>query len=236
MSPYVVVSCCFVVAVSSAGCSGTHQTGTAPDNTQLKRDTIDGPEARIDRRAEALGLTSAVPRVVVAACRKLGSRARTQGGGHPVYCLPLVPRAASYRIDAAGGLTHGYRDLTHSSVVSVRSATPSESTSHDHWTFAQGEPRPMMGAYLDISHGGSVVQARLAGRRVTIYRMPEGQSFYSGHVVIEWRQGNLVYQVSMHGHRNLERVELMSRFLMQEVARCLSAKSRSPNGGCALVF
>jgi len=176
-----------------------------------------------------------VPSTVVKVCERLAARARAQGGSHPLYCLPLVPRSPSYRLDAAGGLVHGYRDLTRSIGVSVRSFLSSGSASrHAHWTFAQGEPKELIGAYIPARVPRQV--RRLGGHQVTVYELPRGQSLYSGHVVIEWRQRSLAFQVSMHGHANISRVELMSRALMREVARCPSAGGLSPDGACRLVF
>jgi hypothetical protein len=148
-----------------------------------------------------------------------------------------VPKAASYRVDAAGGLTRGYRNLAQDIGVSVRSAIArGSSSSGDHWTFAEGDPRTVIGAYLPPATGRGLIRTRLDGRLATIYRLPEWSSFYSGHVVIEWRQGGLAFQVSMHGHHNLKRTKLMSRALMREVTHCPSEKGQSPNDRCRLVF
>jgi hypothetical protein len=141
----------------------------------------------------------------------------------------LVPKADSYRTDAAGGL-NSYRNVAESTVVSVRSGLSG------HWTFAEGEPGAVIGSYLSAEPARSVTRTRLDGRNVTIYRMPAGSSFYSGHVVIEWRQRKTAFQVSMHGHRNLERAELMSRALMREIELCSPEAPRSRNGACRLVF
>jgi hypothetical protein len=71
---------------------------------------------------------------------------------------------------------------------------------------------------------------------VTVYQLPEGEGYYSGHVVIEWHQKRLAFQVTMHGHRNVERAELMSQALMREVARCPSGERRGAKDQCRLVF
>jgi len=176
-----------------------------------------------------LGLTTAVPQAIVAACRGLAARSRAQGSSRPLYCLRLIPKADSYRIDAAGGL-NGYRNVAESTVVSVRSGLSG------HWTFAEGEPGAVIGSYLPAERARSVTRTRLGGRKVTIYRLPAGSSFYSGHVVIEWRQRKTAFQVSMHGHRNLKRAELMSRALMREIELCSPEAPRSRNGACRLVF
>ena len=97
-----------------------------------------------------------------------------------------------------------------------------------------GEPKALIGAYIPARVRRQV--RHLGGRQVTVYELPEGQSFYSGHVVIEWRQRKLAFQVSMHGYENVSRVELMSRALMGEVARCPSSGGMSPDDPCRLVF
>jgi hypothetical protein len=227
----VAVSC-LVGAAVCAGCFGHESANT---DTAGARNHVAGIPPAVSGHVRALGLTAVVPRALVKACQRLASRARAQGRSHPFYCLPLVPRSPSYRVDAAGGLTHGYQDLRATIGVSVRSSLSSEGPSqHGHWTFAQGEPKALIGAYIPARVRGQV--RRLAGRQVTMYELPEGQSFYSGHVVIEWRQRDLAFQVSMHGHENVSRVELMSRLLMGEVAACPSAARMTSDERCRLVF
>lgn len=223
---------CLVGAAVCAGCFG-HES--APTDTAGARNHISALPPAVTGHARALGLTAAVPRAVVKVCQRLASRARAQGRSHLLYCLPLVPRSPSYRVDAAGGLIHGYQDLRATIGVSVRSSLSSEGPSqHGHWTFAQGEPKALIGAYIPARVRGQA--RRLGGRHVTVYELPEGQSFYSGHVVFEWRQRNLAFQVSMHGHENVSRVELMSRALMSEVAGCPSAGEMTSDERCRLVF
>jgi len=230
--PLVVGVACLIGAAVCAGCSGHESART---DTAGARNHLSVIPPAVTRHARALGLTAAVPRPVVKVCQLLATRARTQGRLRPVYCVPLVPRSPSYRVDAGGGLIHGYRDLTATIGVSVRSSLSTEGRlQHGHWTFAQGEPKALIGAYIPARVRRQV--RHLGGRQVTVYELPEGQSFYSGHVVIEWRQRKLAFQVSMHGYENVSRVELMSRALMGEVARCPSSGGMSPDDPCRLVF
>jgi hypothetical protein len=219
-----------VVALSCVGCLA------ASGNHEKKGSALQSVDPRLARSARPFALTAAVPPVVVAACRRLASRSRAQGSSRPLYCPPLVPKASSYRIDAAGGLSHGYQNLVQEVGVSVRSTTARRRSFGDHWTFAEGDPRTIVGAYLAPEVGRSVMRTLLGGRPVTVYRMPEGGSFYSGHIVIEWRQRGLAFQVSIHGHRNLKRVRLMSLALMYEVTNCPSEKRPSERDRCRLVF
>jgi hypothetical protein len=209
---------------------------TRPQNTQTVGSIVRSVDPRLARRGGTVALTTAVPQVVVPTCRSLASRSRSQGSSRPVYCPPLVPKATSYRIDAAGGLSHGYRNLVQDIGVSVRSARAGTPPPGDHWTFAEGDPGTVVGAYLATEVERSAVRTHLGGRPVTVYRVPEGASLYSGHVVIEWRQRDLAFQVSLHGHRNLRRAKLMSLALMQEVTHCPPDTRPSANDRCRLVF
>lgn len=189
------------------------------------------------RQARRLSLTTAVPQKIIATCRQLAARSHAQGGSWPLYCVPLVPHADSNRIDAAGGL-NGYRNVQASVVVSVRSGE--RDTTHAvgaHWTFAEGDPRAVMGAYLPPVPGRAITRGKLDGRPIRIYLMPpSGMGFYSGHVVIEWQQETMAFQVSLHGHANLRRAKLMAQALMREVALCPLGGSQRHRRSCRLVF
>ena len=226
-----------LVAVGCAGCftGKASKSKTSPPKPPTPRSL----DREVVRSASSLGLSTAVPRSVVADCETLAVRAYRRGSSRPVYCLPLVPKAGWTRIEAAGGL-NGYRNVAEAIVVSVRSArTPppiGRVVPTAHWTFAEGEPNAVIGQYLPPDSGRRVTHTRLDGRPVTVYAMPKGFGLYSGHVVIEWRQRTVAFQVSMHGYGNLGRVALMARALMRQVARCMHPSGRIDVPVCQLVF
>jgi hypothetical protein len=195
-------------------------------------------DAQIRHSASSLGLTTRVPRRVTADCRTLAARAHRRGSSRPVYCLPVVPKAGWIRIEAAGGF-NGYRRVEEGIIVSVRSARAmaiGRRVPTAHWSFAEGKPSVVVGQYLPPERGRKVRRAYLDGHAVTVYVMPKGFGLYSGHVVIEWKQRKVAFQVSMHGHRNVERAALMARALMRQVAACARARARPGTRACDLVF
>jgi hypothetical protein len=152
--------------------------------------------------------------------------------------LPLVPKAGWLTIEAAGGF-NGYRRVEEGVVVAVRSARAmaiGRRFPTSHWSFAEGKPSVVMGQYLPPERGRKVRRIHLDGHAVTVYVMPKGFGLYSGHVVIEWTQREIAFQVSMHGHRNVERAALMARALMRQVADCPRPRTRTGTRACNLVF
>ena len=221
-----------------AGCCTTVGAGgTSPAAVRHLTDQHQPVDPTLAAAAARAGLTTNVPALVTAACRELAARARRQGSSRPLYCPPLAPRARGYRIELAGGL-NGYSNVRDSTVIAVKSPTAaSASALGGHWTFAQGEPRVVVGAYVPAEPGRVVRRARLGGRPVTIYRMPETQGFYGGHVVIEWLQQATAFQVSMHGQANFVPTALIARALMREIALCPLERLRaSRTAACRLSF
>ena len=224
----------------SAGCAGCFTGKAAESKTNPpKPPAAQSLDVEVLHSVSSLGLTRAVPRPIVADCMTLAVRAHRRGSSRPVYCLPLVPKAGWIRIEAAGGL-NGYRNVAEAIVMSARSARAPPPIGRPvptaHWTFAEGEPNAVIGQYLPVDSGRRVAHTRLEGRPVRLYRMPKGFGLYSGHIVIEWRQRKVAFQVSMHGHENLERVVLMARALMRQVARCVRPSVRIDIPVCRLVF
>jgi hypothetical protein len=226
-------------ALVAAGCSGC-LTGKSDDSRMAgaKRRPALSLDAQVRHSPSTFGLTTRVPRRVIADCRTLAARAHRRGSSRPVYCLPLVPKAGWIRIEAAGGF-NGYRRVEDGIIVSVRSAlamATGRRVPTAHWSFAEGKPSVVVGQYLPPERGRKVRRAYLDGHAVVVYGMPKGFGLYSGHVVIEWTQRKVAFQVSMHGHRNLERAALMARALMRQVAACARSRPRPGTRVCDLVF
>ena len=74
-----------------------------------------------------------------------------------------------------------------------------------------------------------------------MYRIPPetegGPSFYSGHVVVEWQQGQTTFHLTMHGHEHEPEMRLMAAALIEQVKACASDARREKRAEtCGLVF
>jgi hypothetical protein len=163
-------------------------------------------------------LTAKPNRLLNETCARLEQRARAEGVRRRVYCPPLVPAARPLKIELAGGL-RTYRQFAEGYQVGVWSPSPTVQRLGAHWSFAGGRPE----AFEPFLHGtaprfapSATTHATIAGRRVTIYRMPKRASaFYAGHVVVQWRYGPNAYNVTAHGWKNERAVRRMAAALIR---------------------
>jgi hypothetical protein len=71
------------------------------------------------------------------------------------------------------------------------------------WFFAALALRA--GAFLCCGARKTSASFAVRGHRASWLVYPSGSELNSGHVVLEWREGGIVYAVSLHGHSELNR-------------------------------
>jgi len=167
-------------------------------------------------------LTAKPNPLLLRTCAVLERRARAQGVRRRVHCPPLIPSARPLEIELAGGLSR-YRRFAAGYQVGLWAPGLEADDLGGHWSFAGGRPEaftPYLRRSAPSLRPSSTTHAVLAGRRVTIYRMPRRASaFYAGHVVVQWRHGRDAYNVTAHGWRNEPAARLMAAALIRKMVR-----------------
>jgi hypothetical protein len=156
-----------------------------------------------------------LPPILATACRRL---AHTVG----VDLCPQTAPAGRLRIAISRPL-HGWPktygiDLASSSLA--RAGGGRRATAGGHWTIeATGQKSSQRLFDLQLqpnsaSRPSKCAPTTVAGARVTVCTIPDhehGGGYYAGHVVVDWREGDLALQISAHGYRNKDRVVALMR-------------------------
>lgn len=190
-------SAALTVAVGACGSAGT----TSPTSSADK-------DAAVSRLSSPRFTNR--PSEFATACRRL---ARTVGAD----LCPRTTPAGRLRIAISRPL-HGWRDtygIDLASTSLARAGGGRRLTAGGHWTIeATGQKSSQRLFDLQLhphsasrpSHCGP---ATVAAARVTVCTIPDhehGGGYYAGHVVVDWREGDLAVQISAHGYRNKNRV------------------------------
>jgi hypothetical protein len=177
-----------LVPVVLVGCSNSNSRRAGASNPR-------------DAQPPAAALMVA-PATVQRACEEI-RRSSARQTRRRVVCPPLIPKSRRATITYAGGVLSG-RDFGPGYLFDGRDARGS-SVYAGHWTFAGGQPAAVhtpLASGPGHLVGVSRTKARLAGQPVVIYRVTNGMTQLSGHVVVEWTWRGQAYQVSVHRWRS----------------------------------
>jgi hypothetical protein len=171
----------------------------------------------------ALQLTRTLAAAYQQACARLAAYAPPGVNGCPplVPVGPLVVQNAAPIASASGYQGSFVLDLVSGSLSSIHGR--SVEANGGHWTM-QVAWGPVTRKLLDEQlHGALGVEparchsARLAGETVEACRVPAtDDGYYSAHVAYAWRHQGVAYHVSIHGHANEPRLELMMEALIRQ--------------------
>lgn len=214
-----------VVVLVMSGCA--HKSGsTQPAAT--RREPVGAVVLRRPRDdlvslARRVGLTPVVGRTVHRACAKAARRT-----GRRVYCPPVAPKGRTTSDGTTGIVTSTSTSADFRAGFIANFESPSARPSRagpGHWSIAAGSQAALLVLLRPpaAESYGTVQEIVLDGVAVQVWRMPpfsELHGVYGGHIVIAWKCDGVGYQVSMHGHRNLRRAEVLARALIEEIGAC----------------
>jgi hypothetical protein len=211
-----------------AGCASSpeeHRPGASP-NRQAP-----------DRRSEALGLTSALPSTY----RRLCAQQRSIAPPAARPCPPLIPDG-ELDVETAGRFSKqkryrgGYTASLASCSLNRLNGRHIE-TNGCHWLYEVAWTAPVRRLIrAGVQRPPNASEASSCGRvdieaqamyACRVMPFDEGGSMHGGHIAHLWPHGDVVYVVSLHGHRNEPRARAMIAALAKAV---LAASPRRPSG------
>jgi hypothetical protein len=202
MGRTLVIAACLAMA----GCGGG-ATVTAPTPTPAAGGAVFPTLTDAQRQGLArYGLVRAAPAALREACDRVAGQTDRR-----VVCPTRVP-GGRLSVVAVAGVAGRRTDFSAGYELSLDSGALRVPGAPDpgHWTFGAGTARAMRDQLTAYGRSAPLSRVRLkvGDVAVTRYREPDFGAFpgvYGGHVVYEWRQGDAVMQVSVHGARH-ERV------------------------------